>query len=101
MKTPNDLTTMTVDSEFALTGPRPAKVYRLRQPLETVDVADASLTKDEKNALISARILYVAETQGVSLADAVDLVLGKDTIKALIDSVYRSFRTCNDASVQD
>lgn len=64
MKTPNDLTTMTVDSEFAIADARPAKKYRLRQPLETVDPADTSMTKAEKSALISARILYVAETQG-------------------------------------
>jgi len=56
MTTPNDLTAMTVDSEFALTDARPAKKYSLRQPLETVDVANATLTPAEKNALISARI---------------------------------------------
>lgn len=57
------------------------------------------MSNTEKNALISARILYVATTQGVSLTDAIDLVLGSGTVDALIDSVYRSFRTCNAAAV--
>jgi hypothetical protein len=57
------------------------------------------MSNTEKNALISARILYVATTQGVSLAEAVDLVLGSGTVDALIDSVYRLFHTCNAAAV--
>lgn len=85
------LTTMTVDSEFALTeDTRPTKKYTLRQP---------EMTRPEKNALISARILYLAESRGITLAEAVDLVLGSGTIDALIDSVYRSFRAANGASV--
>jgi hypothetical protein len=71
----------------------------MSNPLMTVDLADVSLTSTEKNALISARILYVSQSQGVSLADAVDLVLGSGTVDALIDSVYRSIRAANGASV--
>lgn len=89
MSTEN-LTTMTVDSEFALTEARPAKKYALRQP---------GMSQTEKNALISARIMYLAESRGITLTEAVDLVLGTGTVDALIDSVYRSFRTCNASAV--
>lgn len=57
------------------------------------------MSNTEKNALISARILYVAQSRGITIADAVDLVLGSGTVDALIDSVYRSFRTCNASAV--
>lgn len=71
----------------------------MSNPIVTVDHADATLTRLQKEALISARILYLAESRGITLADAVDLVLGSGTVDALIDSVYRSFRACNGASV--
>jgi hypothetical protein len=57
------------------------------------------MSTTEKNALISARIIYLAESRGITLAEAVDLVLGSGTVDALIDSVYRSFRAANGASV--
>jgi hypothetical protein len=57
------------------------------------------MSTTEKNALISARIIYLAESRGITLAEAADIVLGSGTIDALIDSVYRSFRAANGASV--
>lgn len=72
MSTEN-LTTMTVDAEFALTESRPAKKYALRQP--------------EMNAMNTARIMR-AIANGYDVPDAVDLVLGLTASEEIVNAIY-------------
>lgn len=80
MSTPNDLATMTVDSEFALTDARPAKGFRIPRHEE--------MTMNQKiSEAILARV-----TIGEPVNEAVDHLLGDGTFEALISDLYAELR---------